>query len=410
MASACSQPHVHYNVGGPMLNKVFQAACDGDLPIFKALVVMLDMGRGCPKEAIEALRVEDAGELEGFTALHAAAKGGGLDVCKYLVEELLVDVDVVDKKGRTPLFFAIHSNDVGTAKYLLNHGANQDKVNHDGLSLLHSAALSDNCQMVELLLAKGAYVDPVADCGTPLHFAASEGRYGTMKILLDYNADYNKMVNGETPLIAATCADSKSMECIMLLVKAGADLKGALAYAAKILHEGKVVSSNFFKCMMEDAGADHDVCIDDEPMVKREIRTGGLMSLGIDSLRKKDYRLAAGFFSQALDLDPGDAILLSNRSLCWLQMGAGDKALRDANKCRKIRPDWPISCYRQGAALMLLKDYEGASERFLDGLKLDPVNAEIEDALREAMKSLKTSRSSKAKQLFGCCREISGRL
>jgi hypothetical protein len=44
-------------------------------------------------------RVEDAGELEGFSALHAAAKGGELDVCKYLVEELLVDVDVVDKKG-----------------------------------------------------------------------------------------------------------------------------------------------------------------------------------------------------------------------------------------------------------------------------------------------------------------------
>ena len=33
-------------------------------------------------------------------------------------------------------------------------------------------------------------------------------------------------------------------------------------------------------------------------MVKREIRTGGLMSLGSDSLRKKDYLLAAGFYSQ----------------------------------------------------------------------------------------------------------------
>jgi hypothetical protein len=38
--------------------------------------------------------------------------------------------------------------------------------------------------------------------------------------------------------------------------------------------------------------------IQDEPMVKREIRTGGLVSLGMDSLSKKDYRLAAGFFSQ----------------------------------------------------------------------------------------------------------------
>uniref|UniRef100_A0ACD5U2A3 Uncharacterized protein n=1 Tax=Avena sativa TaxID=4498 RepID=A0ACD5U2A3_AVESA len=396
MASPCS--HVHYNVGGPMLNVIFEAAFEGDLPIFKELVMMLDMGRGRPKEVIEALRVEDVGELEGFSALHAAAKGGKIAVCRYLVDELLVDVDVVDKKGRTPLFFAMHSKDVGTAKYLLDRGANPDKASHDGLSLLHSAALSDNCEMVELLLAKGAYVDPVADCGTPLHFAASEGHYGTMKILLDHNADYNKMVNGETPLIAATCADSHSMKCIMILVKAGADLKGALSFAAKNLHEGKVISYDFFKCLMEDAGANHDVCIDDEPMVKQEIIRGGLMSLGSDSLRKKDYLGAAGFFGQALELDPGDATLFSNRSLCWLQMGAGDKALEDANKCRKMRPDWPISCYRQGAALMLLKDYKGASQRFLDGLKLDPVNAEIEDALREAMESLKkTSRSTKAK-------------
>jgi hypothetical protein len=73
-----------------------------------------------------------------------------------------------------------------------------------------------------------------------------------------------------------------------------------------------------------------------------------------------------------------------------------------------MRPNWSKACYRQGAALMVLKvhwrlcwlflllvqkivsdyspvlyqDYEGASERFLDGLKLDPANTEIKDALR----------------------------
>lgn len=43
--------------------------------------------------------------------------------------------------------------------------------------------------MVELLLAKGAYVDPVAVGGTPLHVAATEGHAGAMKILIDHNAD-----------------------------------------------------------------------------------------------------------------------------------------------------------------------------------------------------------------------------
>ena len=67
--------------------------------------MLLDMGRGRPKEVIEALRVEDEGEPEGFSALHAAAKGGSTDVCRYLVGELLVDVDVVDKKGPSHLIW-----------------------------------------------------------------------------------------------------------------------------------------------------------------------------------------------------------------------------------------------------------------------------------------------------------------
>ncbi|BAF12592.2 Os03g0621400, partial [Oryza sativa Japonica Group] len=48
---------------------------------------------------------------------------------------------------------------------------------------------SGDCESVKLLLAKGAYVDPMSTFGTPLHLAAKEGQDGTMKILLDNNAD-----------------------------------------------------------------------------------------------------------------------------------------------------------------------------------------------------------------------------
>ncbi|XP_044410655.1 protein TANC2 isoform X5 [Triticum aestivum] len=349
MASPCSHDQFDEPDRGTVLNYIFQAASDDELSIFKELVtIILDNGRGRPKEAIEELRVEDVGQLEGFSALHIAASKGSLEVCRYLVEELLVDVDLVDKEGRTPLLFATYHNG-GTAEYLLDHGANQDKADHDGSTLLHYAAELGNCEMVELLLAKGAYVEPVSACGTPLHVAAGKGHYGAMKILLDHNAD------------------------------AGANLKEAAAYTT--LHAEKVVSDYFLNCIMEDVDANRDVPFDG-PMLKREIVTSGLISRGSNSLKNKDYVVAAKLYSKAMVLDPDDAVLFSDRSLCWLQLGDGKKALLDANRCRKMRPHWPKACHRQGEALMLLKDYEGASERFWDGLKLDPVDTDIEDALR----------------------------
>jgi len=58
---------------------------------------------------------------------------------------------------------------------------------------------------------------------------------------------------------------------------------------------------------------------------------------------------------QAIDFDPNDATLLSNRSLCWIRLGQAEHALVDAKACRELRPDWPKACYREGAALSLLQ-------------------------------------------------------
>lgn len=45
------------------------------------------------------------------------------------------------------------------------------------------------CNIVELLLSKGAYVDAFSNRGTPLHLAATNGHHRTVKILLDHKAD-----------------------------------------------------------------------------------------------------------------------------------------------------------------------------------------------------------------------------
>lgn len=58
---------------------------------------------------------------------------------------------------------------------------------------------------------------------------------------------------------------------------------------------------------------------------------------------------------QAIDFDPTDATLFSNRSLCWIRLGQADHALADARACKALRPDWPKAYYREGAALRLLQ-------------------------------------------------------
>ena len=63
------------------------------------LVTMLDGGRGRLGEAVEALRWEDEGMMKGLGALHVAASRGSLEVCRYLLEDLGVDVDAVDGEG-----------------------------------------------------------------------------------------------------------------------------------------------------------------------------------------------------------------------------------------------------------------------------------------------------------------------
>ncbi|OEL13085.1 hypothetical protein BAE44_0025895 [Dichanthelium oligosanthes] len=84
-------------------------------------------------------------------------------------------------------------------------------------------------------------------------------------------------------------------------------------------------------------------------------------------------------------VDHYDAALFSNRSLCWLRRGDGRRAWQDAVRCKILRPKWVKSYFRQGQALMLMKDYEKACKTLAQGLELDPLNDELDKLYWEAM-------------------------
>ncbi|XBI86600.1 hypothetical protein VPH35_094529 [Triticum aestivum] len=373
---------------------LLHAARRGDLRLFKRLVRDLDKGRGRHREVV------DAAKEEGLGALHFAAGKGRLRVCRYLVEGLGVDVDAVDDAGRTPLLVALLRGIMDTASYLLDHGADPGKADDEGFAPLHHAATAGDRKMVELLLAKGVSVDPVCVDGTPLYAAAIEGHDEIMQILLENNADCNKKIPGiDTPLLVAITAPS--VKCVKLLVEAGADVNDGILAPLVVAAEMKG-STACLKLLLE-AGADPNVPDPSgrfpiELAAQRGTREGVEILFPVTCIPTVHDWSVDGIIQharvsrkQAMEYDRHDATLLSDRSFCWLCLGDGHEALQDALACREMRPGWPNACYRQGEALMLLKDYGGACDAFLDAAKLDPGSPEIESALWKAMNSLKTS-------------------
>jgi hypothetical protein len=109
----------------------------------------------------------NARDRDGYTALHHAAFAGHANVVKLLLSRG-ADPNVKTNHGQTPLHVAKES---GVAESLLSGGADvnaQDSVL--GFTPLHSAVVSRNLHIVDLLLQKAANVDARDNDGmTPLH-------------------------------------------------------------------------------------------------------------------------------------------------------------------------------------------------------------------------------------------------
>jgi len=94
-----------------------------------------------------------------------------------------------------------------------------------GWSLMHSFAANGRHLALQLLLDKGAQVDPRDEQGnTPLNCAALEGHEATVRMLLKRGADHsirNKM--GNTSVMSATLKGSEKV--IKLLLDGGADVE-----------------------------------------------------------------------------------------------------------------------------------------------------------------------------------------
>lgn len=97
----------------------------------------------------------------------------------------------------------------------------------DGRVALHHAALVDDLELAQRLIAAGQDPSAADNQGfTPLHFAAQEGSLRAARLLLDEGADVDATnVYGNTPLHTAVFNSRGEGEMIELLRSHGADAK-----------------------------------------------------------------------------------------------------------------------------------------------------------------------------------------
>ena len=68
-------------------------------------------------------------------------------------------------------------------------------------------------------------------------------------------------------------------------------------------------------------------------------------------------------YSRAIELDPDNHVLWSNRSAAYLKLGdAKSKAYRDAARCVELAPAWPKGYSRRGAAELALGRFDDACD------------------------------------------------
>ncbi|KAL6637600.1 hypothetical protein ACP70R_025172 [Stipagrostis hirtigluma subsp. patula] len=404
------------------------------------------------EEMFESMNVKSE-EMECDGPLHDAASKGKMDTCKHLVEHLGFDVDSVasDGSGLTPLSCAVSHGKAIAVRYFLDKGADPNKQDHKGFAPLHYAAKQGFDGMARLLLSRGACVDLPSSEGTPLHVAASCGKPGVMQILLEHKADPDMVsVDLCTPLTAVICActmpgkvdESVCLKCMKLLVKAGADVnctnpdtplviatsKGLAECVTYLLevsadanipikHDGstpiEIAAESGRRNLVEilfpftnriKAVSDwsvegivaHAKSIPSKEKDKASVddRKAELKLLGGKAVARKDYAGASRFYKEAIELDPADATLYSNRSFCLLKIGDAEDALFCANACIRLQPEWIKGYYRKGAALMSLKEYKEACDAFMDGLKLDPSNVDLQNAYWEAAEAMRKEHSA----------------
>lgn len=198
---------------------------DGETPLHSAVLMnRYDAVNAMLQSRVDLLTTDRFGD----TVLHTAAFTENYELLDLLLENG-ADINAENTTGQTAIFMS-SAHDL--IERLIAAGADVTQRDTAGFTLLHRAVVSNDIELTAFFIGAGIDVDATDEIEqvTPLHIAASEGRYEIAEFLISRGAGINlQTAGGETPLhlTLVPCETagfiSKLNSMVELLLERGAD-------------------------------------------------------------------------------------------------------------------------------------------------------------------------------------------
>ncbi|XP_033821773.1 small glutamine-rich tetratricopeptide repeat-containing protein alpha [Periophthalmus magnuspinnatus] len=128
-------------------------------------------------------------------------------------------------------------------------------------------------------------------------------------------------------------------------------------------------------------------CLSDEQRAEAE----ALKSEGNEQMKVENYSAAVEFYSQAIALNPQNAVYYCNRAAALSKLGNYAGAVQDCEQAINIDPKYSKAYGRMGLALASLNKHTEAVGYYKKALELDPDNETYKSNLKIAEDKMDTS-------------------
>lgn len=208
----------------------------------------------CLQLLLEQNACVDLQDKEGMTALMHAATYGNFECMEILVDSN-AKLDITDNSGNDALMkciFERNDDDGRCASFLIEAGCLIDHKNNDDKTALTIAIEYDEFAIIKKLIARGVDVNHCVKNVSALWGAVHKRVSIALQILLDAGANPNV---GRPPIVACVSNRYCSVECVMRLLEAGADINSIDGcYGTMMLNAAKEGKANIVRIALDEGG------------------------------------------------------------------------------------------------------------------------------------------------------------